>query len=91
MKRINEGQTRLENEYDTYNKAAITDLPELEIGSQDSLASLLDTVTKRESLDQGRKLEPSATKLKSAIADVLLLLDGFDLQKVKSEGMKAKE
>ncbi len=85
MNRIKEAQENLRNEFKLYNDAATNKLPELEINSPEKLEALLESVTRRESLNHSKK-KPPATKLKSALADNLLLLDNFDIKKAKEAG-----
>jgi hypothetical protein len=85
MDRIKEAQEHLKKEFKLYNDAAINKLPELEVESPEKLEALLESVTRRESLNHSKK-RPPATKLKSALADNLLLLDNFDIKKAKEAG-----
>ncbi|MEC4724785.1 hypothetical protein HWQ46_04385 [Shewanella sp. D64] len=85
MNRIKEAQEHLKNEYKLYNDSTTNKLPELELESPERLDAILESVTRRESLSHAKKIPP-ATKLKSALADTLLLLDNFDIKKAKEAG-----
>ncbi|ACA86209.1 MULTISPECIES: hypothetical protein [Shewanella] len=85
MNRIKEAQEHLKNEFKLYNDASSKKLPDLELESPEKLEALLESVTRRESLSRDKKTPP-ATKLKSALADNLLLLDNFDIKKAKEAG-----
>ncbi|NRD73616.1 hypothetical protein HQQ94_10210 [Shewanella sp. VB17] len=85
MDRIKEAQQHLKNEFKLYNDATTNKLPKLDLESPEKLEALLESVTRRESLSHSKKLPP-ATKLKSALADNLLLLDNFDIKKAKEAG-----
>lgn len=82
MDRLQESQQSLQSKYDEYNTQSDEELPSLQVSDSVSLSKLLELITKRESAAQRHKIKPpkATTKLKAAIADVLLLLDGFDLK-----------
>jgi len=88
MERLLQSQENLQNEFKKYNNQTEHKLPPLVVNDATNLISLLNMVTARE-LRANRKKDknqPAGTMLKSAIADVLLLLDGFDMkQKPKHE------
>ena len=91
MERIREAQESLKKEFEIYNNAASKKLPPLDINCPENLETMLEFVTRRESLKQIKKTDyPPATKLKSAIADTLLLLDNFDMKVFKEKGAKEK-
>ncbi|MGS0677304.1 hypothetical protein [Shewanella sp. 30m-9] len=87
MERTREAQEHLQREFEIYNNACIKKLPPLDIDSPENLETMLEFVTRRESLKQAKNLNsPPAAKLKSAIADTLLLLDNFDIKLSKAKG-----
>ncbi|WP_299809952.1 hypothetical protein [uncultured Shewanella sp.] len=91
MERIREAQEYLLQEFEIYNNASSKKLPALDINCPDNLETMLEFVTRRESLKQTKKPNyPPAAKLKSAIADTLLLLDNFDMKVFKEQGAKEK-
>ncbi|MGS0682531.1 hypothetical protein ACVBIL_15385 [Shewanella sp. 125m-7] len=91
MERTREAQEHLQKEFEIYNNASTKKLPPLDINCPENLETMLEFVTRRESLKQAKKLSsPPATKLKSAIADTLLLLDNFDIKLSKEKGAAEK-
>ncbi|WOT05224.1 hypothetical protein [Shewanella youngdeokensis] len=91
MERIREAQEHLKNEFEIYNNAATKKLPDLDLDDPEKLETMLEFVTRRESLKQLKKLSsPPAGKLKAAIADTLLLLDNFDIKISKEKGAAEK-
>ncbi len=85
MKRLKEAQEHLQVEIEKYNKKAEVKNISVDDNSEDKLTSLLNLITLKESKEHRQKGKNTKdnTKLKSAIADVLLLLDGFDLKEKK--------
>lgn len=91
MERIREAQECLQREFEIYNNASNKKLPALDINCPENLETMLEFVTRRESLKQTKKPSyPPAAKLKSAIADTLLLLDNFDMKEFKEKAAKDK-
>ncbi|ACJ31761.1 hypothetical protein TUM4261_23000 [Shewanella sp. c952] len=91
MERIREAQEHLKSEFEIYNNASAKKLPPLDIDCPEKLETMLEFVTRRESLKQAKKLSsPPAGKLKAAIADTLLLLDNFDIKISKEKGAAEK-
>ncbi len=91
MERIREAQEHLVKEFEIYNNASAKKLPPLDIDCPENLETMLEFVTRRESLKQAKKLSsPPAAKLKSALADTLLLLDNFDIKLSKEKGAAEK-
>jgi hypothetical protein len=91
MERLKESQKALALIYKAYNEVAINPLVSLNIDDEAVLKKLLDTVMNRESVlhMQNKKILKESTELRSAIADVLLLLDGCDIKEIKAEMKKA--
>ena len=84
MERLLQSQENLQNEFKKYNNQTEHKLPPLVVNDATNLISLLNMVTARE-LRANRKRDknqPAGTMLKSAIADVMLLLDGFDMKQL---------
>ncbi|MGB0894634.1 MAG: hypothetical protein ACPGUD_09520 [Parashewanella sp.] len=86
MERLRAAQDTLKIELDAYNQKSEYKKHEVCSDNASELEMLLDKVTLRESIQQRRtgKSTKEHVKLKSAIADVLLLLDGFDLKEKKA-------
>jgi hypothetical protein len=82
MERLLQSQENLRNEFNKYNNQTEHKLPPLVVNDVSNLTSLLSMVTAREERAHRNKdkNQPADTMLKSAIADVLLLLDGFDMK-----------
>lgn len=88
MERLKESQALLTLNYNAYNKAATKPL---DVNDEAQLKELLNTVMNRESISHMRhkKALKESAELRSAIADVLLLLDGCDIKKIKAAMRKA--
>ncbi|MBM7074200.1 hypothetical protein JQC92_19575 [Shewanella sp. 202IG2-18] len=86
MDRLSAAKESFQQHLETYNETtkskplSITELNEAE------LSKLLDTVTLRESIEQRRtgKTTKANSDFKANIADLLLLLDGFDIKQKKA-------
>ncbi|MCL1077213.1 hypothetical protein D5R81_04230 [Parashewanella spongiae] len=93
MKRLKEAQEHLQSEIEKYNKKVETKTISVDDNNEDKLTSLLNLITLKESKEHRQKGKNSKdhTKLKSAIADVLLLLDGFDLKEKKLANAQSLE
>ena len=93
MDRLQSSQQSLQSEYDEYNTQSDSKLPPLQVSDSVSLSTLLELVTKRESVAQKRQIKPpkATTKLKAAIADVLLLQDGFDIKSKREANAKDRK
>ena len=84
MERLLQSQENLQNEFKKYNNQTGHKLPPLVVNDATNLISLLNMVTAGE-LRANRKKDknqPAVTMLKSAVADALLLLDGFDMKQL---------
>jgi hypothetical protein len=91
MERLIESKNALTVIYNAYNEAAIHALPSLNVDDEASLKKLLDTLMNRESIShiQHKKIIKESTELRGAIADVLLLIDGCDIQEIKANMKKS--
>lgn len=91
MQRLKDSQETLTLIYNAYNKVATKPLPPLEVDDAEVLKKLLDTVMNRESIShiQHKKTVKESTELRSALADVLLLLDDCDIKEIKANMKKA--
>ncbi|ALO34895.1 hypothetical protein CMT41_09315 [Colwellia sp. MT41] len=91
MQRLRESQQALTLIYNAYNDAATKSLAPLDIDDAEVLKKLLDTVMNRESVShmQNKKTLKESTALRSAIADVLLLLDHCDIKEIKANMKKS--
>ncbi|MEW6989998.1 hypothetical protein AADZ91_04845 [Colwelliaceae bacterium 6441] len=87
MERLQKAQYTLTENYKAYNDVATAPLKALDINDEVALKALLDTLMNRESVShiQHKKPLKESTELRSAIADVLLLLDGCDIKIIKAE------
>jgi hypothetical protein len=88
MERLLQSQENIQNEFEKYNNQTEHKLPPLVVNDTTNLTSLLNMVTARElrANRQKAKCLPDGTKLKSAIADALLLIDGFDMKQKSKLG-----
>ncbi|WP_019028007.1 hypothetical protein [Colwellia piezophila] len=91
MQRLKESQETLTLIYNAYNKVTVSPLAELEIDDAEVLKKMLNTVMNRESIShiQNKKTLKESTELRSALADVLLLLDNCDIKEIKANMKKA--
>lgn len=91
MERLIESQEQLTKNYEAYNKVAPKPLAPLEVDNEDALKKLLNTLMNRESVShmQNKKALPQSAELRSALADVLLLLDGCDIKEIKAAMKKS--
>ena len=91
MERLKESQALLTLNYNAYNKATTKPLAPLDVNDEAQLKELLNTVMNRESIShiQHKKALKESAELRSAIADVLLLLDGCDIKEIKAAMRKA--
>jgi len=91
MKRLIESQQALALIYNAYNEVATNPLAPLKIDDTEALKKLLNSVMNRESVAhmQNKKALKESTELRSAIADVLLLLDHCDIKEIKAKMKKA--
>ena len=91
MQRLKESQEALTLIYNTYNAVATKPLTPLEVDDAESLNKLLNAVMNRESVShiQNKKSLKESTELRSALADVLLLLDNCDIKEIKANMKKA--
>lgn len=91
MKRLKESQAVLIVNYNAYNQAATKPLAPIDVNDEGQLKELLNTVMNRESIAhmQHKKALKESADLRSAIADVLLLLDGCDIKEIKAAMKKA--
>jgi len=91
MERLIESQESLALIYKKYNEIAATPLAPLNMDDEDALKTLLNTVMNRESVSNMKNKKPAkeSAELRSSIADVLLLLDGCDIQEIKANMKKS--
>lgn len=87
MKRLPDAQETMSNLYRDFVESAEMRLPALDVSNAESLTVLLDRLAKLEAKigTKSRKAMDLNAKLKASIADVLLLLDGFD---IKNKGVQ---
>lgn len=87
MSRIKKVRTELKKSYLEYNKKTSKPLPELDILSEKSLKKLLDAAINRQSIASHKNDKSHPQKLCSTlrgnIADLLLLMDNFDIKEKK--------
>ena len=91
MKRLKESQQTLVTLYKAYNDKELKPLSDLDVDDEQGLKKLLNTVMNRESISHMKKKKSSkeSAELRSAIADVLLLLDNCDIKEIKANMKKA--
>ena len=91
MQRLKESQQALTLIYNSYNEVATNALAPLEVDDEAALKKLLNNVMNRESVShmQNKKTLKESTELRSALADVLLLLDNCDIKEIKANMKKA--
>ncbi len=91
MERLKESQEALTLIYNAYNEVTTNPLAPLNIDDEEALKKLLNTVMNRESIShmQKQKTPKESTELRSALADVLLLLDDCDIKVIKANMKKA--
>lgn len=91
MKRLKESQETLTTIYNAYNAKEPNPLSDLNVDDEPGLKKLLNTVMNRESISHMKKKKSSkeSAELRSAIADVLLLLDNCDIKEIKANMKKA--
>ena len=91
MQRLKESQAALTLIYNAYNDVAANPLAPLKVNDAEVLKKLLNNVMNRESVShiQNKKSLKESTELRSAIADVLLLLDNCDIKEIKANMKKA--
>lgn len=91
MERLKESQVVLTQHYKAYNIATTNHLSPLDVNDEALLKVLLNTVMNRESIShmKNKKALKESAELRSAIADVLLLLDGCDIKEIKAAMRKA--
>lgn len=94
MCRIESVKTELEKAYLLYNSKVKKPLPELDTSSEKKLTKLLDTVLNRESQANHTNDKSYPQKrcfsLRGKIADLLLLMDNFDIKKKKENNGSPK-
>ena len=90
MDRLKASQKVLSLSYKAYNEVAVKPLAPLKTNDAEVLKKLLDTVMNRESIShlKNSKAQKESTELRSALADVLLLLDGCDIKEIKAKMKK---
>ncbi|RLV58355.1 hypothetical protein D5018_17770 [Parashewanella curva] len=93
MKRLIESQQTLDHEIQAYNKKAKRPIDLQDNNDPVELESILDKITLSESNHHRRtgKSSKEHATIKAAIADVLLLLDGFDLKDKKPKEMTEED
>ena len=95
MKRLTQAKTNLVTTYTVFNADSKKKLPALDVNNEQSLKKLLDIIYRRETLayvkKDKRSVPKEAVELKRSLADVLLLLDGFDMQKLKESNKNAEQ
>ena len=91
MKRLKESQQTLVTIYKAYNEKESKPLADLDVNDEAGLKKLLDAVMNRESIAhmKNRKACKESAELRSALADVLLLLDNCDVKEIKANMKKA--
>ena len=77
MDRLSEAQQRLKMELDKYNDALESPFPTPDFNSTPQLELIFEAVFKKKRVNA--KVDPGQL-LKVALADVLLLLDNFDIK-----------
>jgi hypothetical protein len=92
MDRLFLAQKLLGSKYDFVNNSLEKQLPPLYVGDSASLEKLLYCITNREMIcyTRTKKQVKTFSDLKARLADVLLLLDGFDI-KDKSSNKEVDE
>mgnify|MGYP007014081930 CR=1 FL=1 len=87
MERLKNSQEKLVQAYNAYQLVSTKALAPLDVNDKVELTKLLDVEIKRVSLAsiQKTKTPKESDLLRSAIADVLLLLDGFDIKEIKAK------
>lgn len=93
MERLKSSQEALTQNYAAYNDVVEKPLPALDVDNESALKKLLDTVMNRESIAHTKKIKvpKEGGELRSAIADVLLLLDNCDIKAIKAKMKKETE
>lgn len=87
MDRLIKSQEALIQAYEAYSQVSTYTLAPLKVNDTVALKKLLDIEIKRVSLAsiQKTKIPKESDVIRSAIADVLLLLDGFDIKEIKAK------
>lgn len=92
MNRIIGAKAKLQELYDKYNETWKKKLPSLDLHSKNNITQLLETIHRRESLivrHEDNKYPVKLSKeIRGAIADILLLMDNFDIEKTKIQSNK---
>ena len=86
MDRLSAAKETFQKHLETYNSNSLKPIDVIEV-NEEVLAKLLDKVTLRESIEQRRtgKTTKANAEFKANIADLLLLLDDFDIKQKKAE------